>query len=337
MTNLIKSAIITIRDIMKKIVIFGGGTSLSQLLKGFKLFPVDVTAVVTVADNGKSTGSLRKDYNIPAVGDISKVLVSMADIDDDVRDLLNYRFEKSESLCPHSIKNLILTALLDLKGDFNNALPVMTKLFDVKGSILPLTEDNVDLVALTTDGEKLVGEAEITNSNSKKERIMYDKDVIINKKVIDSLDEADLIIFSAGSLLTSVIPHLLSDELNEAIRKSKAEKMYICNLFTQPGETDNFTVSDHVKLLESYLGEDSIDIVVANNDLMNNNLVKKYNCIEQKDPVKLDTDKLINMNKKLILDKLYCIEDDYFRHDSLKTAYLVFSYLMDGKTYDFHN
>jgi uncharacterized cofD-like protein len=337
MTNLIKSAIITIRDIMKKIVIFGGGTSLSQLLKGFKLFPVDVTAVVTVADNGKSTGSLRKDYNIPAVGDISKVLVSMADIDDDVRDLLNYRFEKSESLCPHSIKNLILTALLDLKGDFNNALPVMTKLFDVKGSILPLTEDNVDLVALTTDGEKLVGEAEITNSNSKKERIMYDKDVIINKKVIDSLDEADLIIFSAGSLLTSVIPHLLSEELNEAIRKSKAEKMYICNLFTQPGETDNFTVSDHVKLLESYLGEDSIDIVVANNDLMNNNLVKKYNCIEQKDPVKLDTDKLINMNKKLILDKLYCIEDDYFRHDSLKTAYLVFSYLMDGKTYDFHN
>ncbi len=322
---------------MKKIVIFGGGTSLSQLLKGFKLFPVDVTAVVTVADNGKSTGCLRKDYNIPAVGDISKVLVSMADIDDDVRDLLNYRFEKSESLCPHSIKNLILTALLDLKGDFNNALPVMTKLFDVKGSILPLTEDNVDLVALTKSGERLVGEAEITESNEEKVQIMYDKDIKVNSKVIDALNDADLIILSAGSLLTSVIPHLLSAELNEAIRNSKAEKMYICNLFTQPGETDNFAVSDHVKLLESYLGKNSIDIVLANNEKMKNSLVKKYICTEQKDPVRLDTKVLVDMNKKLILDKLYCIEDNYFRHDSLKTAYLVFSYLMDGKTYDFYD
>lgn len=322
---------------MKKIVIFGGGTSLSQLLKGFKLFPLDVTAVVTVADNGRSTGSLRKDYNIPAVGDISKVLVSMADIDDDVRNLLNYRFEKSAGLCPHSIKNLLLTALLDLKGDFNNALPIMTKLFDVKGSILPLTEDNVDLVAITTTGEKLIGEAEITESNQEKTKIMYNKDIKVNKGVIKAVKEADLIIFSAGSLLTSVIPHLLNEDLNKEIRNSKAEKMYICNLFTQPGESDNYTVSDHVKLLESYLGEDSINVVVANNEKMKSSLVKKYICTEQKDPVKLDTKKLIDMNKKLLLDNLYCIEDNYFRHDSLKTAYIVFSYLMDGKTYDFYD
>ena len=238
---------------MKKIVIFGGGSGLSQLLKGFKLFPIDVTAVVTVADNGKSTGSLRKSYNIPAVGDISKVLVSMADIDDDVRDLLNYRFDESDALGSHSIKNLILTALLDMKGNFNTAIPVLTKIFNVKGSILPLTEDVVDLVGTTKNGEVLVGEAEITKSEEEIIKVSYNKEINVNDKVINAVKKADLIIFSTGSLLTSVIPHLLSAELNNAIKNSKAEKMYICNLFTQPGETDGYTVSDHVKKIEEYL------------------------------------------------------------------------------------
>lgn len=322
---------------MKKIVIFGGGSGLSQLLKGFKLFPIDVTAVVTVADNGKSTGSLRKSYNIPAVGDISKVLVSMADIDDDVRDLLNYRFDETDSLGSHSIKNLILTALLDMKGNFNNAIPVLTKLLNVHGSILPLTEDVVDLVGITKNNNRLVGEAEITKSNEEIIKISYDKEICVNEKVFCAIKKADLIIFSTGSLLTSVIPHLLNTELNEAIKNSKAEKMYICNLFTQPGETDNYTVSDHVKKIEEYLGEKSIDIIMANNEKMNSNLVKKYATNEQKDPVRLDTKEIMAMNKKMIADKLYLVENGFFRHDSLKTAYLVFSYLMDGKTYDFYN
>lgn len=322
---------------MKKIVIFGGGSGLSQLLKGFKLFPIDVTAVVTVADNGKSTGSLRKDYNIPAVGDISKVLVSMAEINEDVETLLNYRFSKSESLGEHSIKNLLLTALLDLKGDFNGAIPVMCDLFDIKGSVLPLTEDNIELIGIAKDGEKLIGEAEITKSEKEVDKVLYNKEINVNEKVLCAVKKADLIIFSSGSLLTSVLPHLLNETLNDAIRNSKAEKLYICNLFTQKGETDGFTVSDHVKTIEDYLGKDSIDIVLANNEKMSSCLVKRYRTEEQKDPVKLDSKELIKMNKKLIADKLYCIENYHFRHDSLKTAYLVFSYLMDGKTNDFYN
>ena len=322
---------------MKKIVIFGGGSGLSQLLKGFKLFPLDVTAVVTVADNGKSTGALRDSYNIPAVGDISKVLVSMADIDEDVKDLLNYRFSESEALGSHSIKNLILTALLDMKGNFDAAMPIMTKLFNVKGSILPLTEDNIDLIGITSDGKELVGEAQITKSNEKIARIKYSKDINVNEKVLCAVKKADLIIFSSGSILTSVLPHLLDEKLNETIRNSKAEKMYICNLFTQPGETDDYRVSDHIKEIEKYLGEDTVDIVIANNEKMNNRLVRKYETNEQKDPVRLDKKELMNMNKKLIADKLFLIENNFYRHDSLKTAYLVFSYLMDGKTYDFYN
>lgn len=315
---------------MKKVVIFGGGSGLSQLLKGLKLFPIDVTAVVSVSDNGRSTGRLRKDYNIPAVGDISKVLLSMSDCDNEIRDLMNYRFTKSKSLGNHSIKNLLLTALLDIKGDFASALPILVNLLDIKGNVLPLTEDNVDLVGITSDGKKLVGEEQITKTKKKINRIEYSDKVNVNSKVIEAVKKADLIIFSSGSLITSIIPHLLSEEFNEVLKNAKAKRMYICNLFTQPGETDDFKVSDHIKLLESYLGEHTIDLVVANSSKMNSNLLKKYETEEQKDQVLLDLNELNNMNVKVISDKLYKVEDNYYRHDSLKTAYVIFSYLMDG-------
>lgn len=322
---------------MKKIVIFGGGSGLSQILKGLKLFPVDVTAVVSVSDNGTSTGMLRKDYNIPAVGDISKVMVSMADIDKDTVDLLNYRFAETESIGAHSIKNLMLTALLDLKGNFDEAIPLLCNLLNVKGTILPLTEDNVDLVGITSNGKELVGEAQITESEQQIIEIKYNKDIEVNPKVIKAVKEADLIVFSAGSVLTSILPHLVDEELNETIRKSKAETMYVCNIFTQPGETDDFKVSDHVKLLENYLGKDSINIVVANNKKITSNIIKRYLTKEQKDQVVLDRAELKNMNVKLVSDKLYCLEDGYVRHDSLKIGYIIFSYLMDRLHYDFYH
>lgn len=315
---------------MKKIVIFGGGSGLSQLLKGLKLFPVDLTAVVSVSDNGRSTGRLRKDYHIPAVGDITKVMLAMSDCDNDMRDLMNYRFTKSRSLGNHSIKNLLLTALLDLHGDFASSLPILEDLLDLKGKVLPLTEDNVDLVGVTKDGKEIIGEEQITKTRRKIERIKYSDNITVNHKVIEAVKEADLIILSSGSLVTSIIPNLLDSKLNNAIRNSKAKTMYICNLFTQPGETDNFKVSDHIKLLESYLGKNSIDIVIANNVRLNTTLMKKYLTEEQKDQVELDMDTLEKMNKHVISDKLYTIEDNYYRHDALKTGYLIFSYLMDG-------
>jgi len=315
---------------MKKIVIFGGGSGLSQLLKGLKLFPIDVTAVVSVSDNGRSTGRLRKDYNIPAVGDITKVLLAMSDSDNELKELMNYRFTKSKTLGNHSIKNLLLTALLDIKGDFANALPILVKLLDIKGNVLPLTEDNVDLVGITDNNNKLVGEEQITKSKYRIKKIEYSNKITVNPKVIDAVKKADLIIFSSGSLITSIIPHLLNNDLNRAIKSSKAETMYVCNLFTQPGETDGFKVSDHIKLLEEYLGKNTIDLVLANNHKMSSSLLKKYETKEQKDQVELDLEILEEMNKKVIADKIYKIEEGYYRHNSIKTAYLIFSYLMDG-------
>lgn len=316
---------------MKKIVIFGGGSGLSQLLKGIKLFPVDITAVVSVADNGKSTGILRRELNIPAVGDISKVMLSMADTNQDVIDLMNYRFTKSKSLGIHSVKNLLLTALLDLKGNFASALPVMEKILDVKGTVIPLTEDNVNLIGVTNDGKEIRGEEQLTKCAKKIVEVKYDKKININPKVIKAVNEADLIIFSSGSLLTSIIPHLIDKDLVDIINKSKGEKVYICNLFTQPGETDGFTVKDHLDYLEKYLGKNKLDVVIANNAIMSSKLASKYSNEEQKDPVLLDMHELDNDNIYVISDRLFTIEDGVYRHDALKTGYLIFSYLMDGR------
>lgn len=315
---------------MKKIVIFGGGSGLSQILKGLKLFPVDITAVVSVSDNGRSTGRLRKEMNIPAVGDITKVMLAMANVDNDLENLLNYRFTKSKTLGNHSIKNLLLTALLDIKGNFASSLPILEKLLDItNGKILPLTEDSVNLVGITESGKKVVGEEQITNSKSKIVKIEYDKDIVVNPEVNKAVDNADLIIFSSGSLYTSIIPHLINKDLVKKINESPAKKLYICNLFTQPGETDGFKVSDHIKIIENYLDGGKLDIVVANDKPMSSNLSKKYATNEQKDPVILDEENLKDIH--VIKDTLYVIENDYYRHDALKTAYLIFSYLMDGK------
>ena len=316
---------------MKKIIIFGGGSGLSQLLKGLKLFPIDITAVVSVSDNGGSTLRLRKDFNIPAVGDISKVLMAMSNTDQDIVNLMNYRFKQSKTLGNHSIKNLLLTALLEQKGDFASAIPVLAKLLDIEGKVLPITEDNAELVGITIDAKKIYGETSITKCKKKIEKIMYDKEVVANPEVLEAIGEADLIIFSSGSLLTSIIPNIIIPDVVKAIKKSKAPKLYICNLVTQPGETDDFKVSDHINVLEEYLGKGTINMVLANNVEIPQELVLKYATEEQKDPVPLDEPVLKKRGIKVIKDKIYTVEDGYLRHDTLKTAYLVFSILMENE------
>jgi len=313
---------------MKKVVIFGGGSGLSQILKGLKQFPLDITAVVSVSDNGSSTGSLREEFSIPAVGDITKVLLAMSTESKGVIDLFNYRFSKDSSLNNHSIKNLIMTALLEMKGDFAHSLPILCDLLDVKGKILPLTEDNVDLIGITRDGERIVGEAEITEARSKIVDLEYSKKIKVTPKVLEAIKKADLIVFSSGSLITSIMPNIIVPEIQEAIQKSKAKKLYICNMLTQPGETDNFKVSDHVKFIEKYIGDGEINAVIANSSEINATM-KVLAKSEGKDAVGIDVSKLHNMGVTLLADNLFKVEDGYVRHDALKTSYLIFSYIME--------
>ena len=313
---------------MKKVVIFGGGSGQSQLLKGLMQFPLDITAVVSVSDNGKSTGRLREEFQIPAVGDITKVLMAMSTESKGVKDLFNYRFSDDSSIGNHSIKNLIMTALLEMKGDFAHSLPILCDLLDVKGTILPLTEDNADLIGITKDGKEIFGEAEITEARQHIANIKYSKKINVNQKVLDAVAKADLVIISSGSLITSIMPNLIVPEIQDAINKSKAKTLYICNMLTQPGETDDFKVSDHLKFLEKTLGKHSIDAVIANTSEIPHkmSLLAKS---EGKDAVEIDEDEVANMGVQLISEKLFKVEEGYVRHDALKTAYLIFSYLMD--------
>ncbi len=312
---------------MKKIVIFGGGTGLSQLAKGLKQFPVEITAVVSVADNGGSTGKLRKYMDMPAVGDLSKVLLAMSNMDEEIVDLMNFRFTKASFLKSHSVKNLLLSALMEIKGSFTDALPIFCKLLDIEGNILPLTEDNVDLVGIDKNGKEIYGEEKITKSASKIVDLKYNKSVTINPLVYKAIDDADLIIFSSGSILTSIMPHLVVKKLSKHIKDSKVPKLYVCNLFTQPGETDGFTVGDHIDLLEKYLGVNEIDAVIVNNKKVNGSLAKKYLQKEQKEFVTVDD--LSSRKLSVISDDLLVVDGLYYRHDSLKTAYLIYSYMMD--------
>lgn len=313
---------------MFKAVIFGGGSGLSQLLKGMVNFPWEVTAVVSVSDNGKSTGALRKEFDIPAVGDITKVMMAMSDKPQTVKDLFMYRFDEQSSLNGHSIKNLIMTALLEMQGDFTHSIPILAELLDIKGNIFPVTEDNVDLIGITDDGTRIMGESQITEARSRIRELQYDKDVTANPRVLKALREADLIIFSSGSLVTSIMPHIIIPEIQEAVRASKARKMYVCNILTQPGETDDFTVSKHVEMLEKYLGEGAIDAVIANDRELPKDL-KLFANSEGKDPVAIDGALIAEKHIELISDKIYSTEDGSIRHDALKTAYLMFSYIMD--------
>ena len=308
---------------MKKVVIFGGGSGLSQLLKGLKLFPIDVTAVVSMSDNGGSTGKLREEFSIPAVGDITKVLTAMSTESEDVKKLFNYRFSKDSSIGGHSIKNLIITALLEMKGDFAHSLPILCDLLDVKGHLYPLTEDNVNLIGITNDGEEIFGEEQITKAKKVIKELKYDNIPKVTSKVIDAINKADLIVFSSGSLLTSIMPHIIVPEIQNAINNSKAKCMYICNMITQPGETDNFKVSDHIKVIEKYLGKGSVDVVIANTSPITHDM-KLLAKSEGKEAVLIDEEELKNMNIQLIADKLFKVEEGYIRHDSLKVGYLLF-------------
>lgn len=180
---------------MKKIVLFGGGTGLSQILKGLKLFPVEVSAIISVSDNGGSTGMLKEELDMPAIGDIAKVVISMADVNKDIMDMLSYRFDDRTSLENHPIKNLLLAALYDIKGNLTESTEILCKFLNIKGKILPLTEEKVELVGHLKDKKVVVGEENITKCYSVIEDLSYNKKFEVNKKIFKEIKDADLIIF----------------------------------------------------------------------------------------------------------------------------------------------
>ena len=314
----------------KKVVVLGGGTGISFLLRGLKDFPIDITAIITVSDNGKSTGKLRQEFHIPAVGDIRKVITNISGIDEPIKEMMSYRFKTSSDLDGHAVGNLILTAMLDITGSLKESIAHLSKLLDVKHTVLPISEDK-DLTLMGEDikGNIIEGEEEVTHSKNKIKRIFYKKEPKVLPEAIDAIKEADLIILSMGSLYTSVLPNVICKEVQKTISKLNTPIMYLCNIVTQPGETDSFSVSDHIKMINSYLKSRKVDVVIANNEKIDPKMAKKYETEEQKDPVLIDYETIKEMGVELIEDDLVIIdEDNTLKHNSLKLSSLIFSYLM---------
>lgn len=313
----------------KKVVIFGGGTGLSTLLKGLKDFPLELTAIITVSDNGRSTGRLRQEFNMPAVGDIRQVISNLSDTNDSIKEMLEYRFETSSDLNGHTVGNLILTSMFNITGSLKKSISNLSKLLDVHHKVLPLSEDRkITLMATTKSGNIVEGECAITECNEKIDHIFYKKEPHVLPEVIDAIGNADLIIFSMGSLFTSLLPNIICNSVLDALDNTKAPIMYICNAMTQPGETDHFTVGDHVEMINSYLNKRKIDVVIASNSKIDKVITKKYETQEQKDPVRIDKNKINKLNVELIESDIFKIEGGYLRHDSIKLATLIMYYLM---------
>ncbi|MEG2457394.1 MAG: YvcK family protein [Bacilli bacterium] len=307
----------------KQVVVIGGGTGLSTLLKGLKQFPIDITAIVSVSDDGSSTGRLRSEFNTPAVGDIRKVLVSLAETEPLVEKLFNYRFSTTSDLNGHAVGNLLLTAAAELTGNMSEGVEALAKVLNLKGKVVPLSEDNVVLVARMKDGSVISGEHNITEAHKQIESISYQNNPRVSTKALCAIKKADLIILSMGSLFTSIIPNLLPNEVKNAIDTSGARIMYVCNMMTQPGETDGMSASQHVGLLNDYLGNKKIDTIIVNNKKINQMLLDRYASLEQKDQVVVDYDLLKGI--KVISSNFFCIDNDTIRHDYLKLALSIFS------------
>ena len=313
----------------KKIVVLGGGTGMSTLLRGLKQFPVDITAIVSVCDDGKSTGKIREEFNTPALGDIRRVLASLSETEPLFEKMLNYRFNTSGNFNGHTVGNLLLVAMSEITGSVSDGIESLSKVLNLKGRVLPLTEEsNNTLVAEMEDGAVVEGEHNITEYYGAIKNVWFKDKTEVTKESIEAIMSADLIILSMGSLYTSIIPNLICKEIKDAIDTSKAKVMYVSNMVTQPGETDNYTVSDHVKVLNKYLGNKKIDVVIANNGYISPDLAERYHTLEQKDPVLFDEEELKKLNIKVIAENFVTIEDNRLRHDVIKVSLHIFSYLL---------
>ena len=281
----------------KKVVVLGGGTGMSFLLKGLKEFPIDITAVVSVCDDGRSTGRLREEFHVPAMGDLRQVLVALSETEPLVEKLLNYKFETTSDLNGHKVGNLLLTAMSNIAGNMSTGVEALVE-----------------------------GEHNITLYDGAIKTVYYKKEPKVNKLVLKAIEEADLIILSMGSIYTSILPNLICKKVLKAIEASKAPIMYTCNMMTQPGETDGLKVSDHIKIINKYLGKRKINVVIANNGKIDKAIMKKYETLEQKDAVIFDKENLKGV--EVISNDYVIIEDEKIRHNTILLSVDIFKYLI---------
>ena len=305
---------------MKKVVIIGGGTGLSVMLRGMKhIDDIQLSAIVTVADDGGSTGRIRDSYQIPAMGDIRHVMCAMAEEESIFTDLMNYRFDGEGDIAGHNLGNLLLLALSQTTGSFMEAIRTFSRVLKVRGKIIPSTLEIVTLFAIMEDGTIVRGEDNIPKFRNHIDRVFYQRDIKATKESLEAIREADLIIYGIGSLYTSIMPNLIIDEIRNELIANPCRKVYFCNAMSQPGETDHYSLEDHVNAILHHAYADAVDIVVTNNNTFSKEMLDKYSAMgsapilirEQRHPYLVLQRDLMNMDDALI------------RHDSQKVKAVV--------------
>lgn len=306
-----------------KIVSIGGGHGLSNLLLGLKEYTANLTAIVTVADSGGSSGLLREEFNIVAPGDIRNCLVALSDVPALMGDLLQFRFPKESQLKGHNFGNLFLTAMFQLTGgDFEKAVKETSKVLAIRGKVIPSTVDNVHLVAEYDDGSTIEGEAKIPRKDSAIKRLyLKPQNIQPTQDALEAIANADVITLGPGSLYTSVIPNLIISGMSEAIAQSSAFKIYICNVMTQQGETEHYSASEHLRALQEHAGKKIVDVCLVNSRAAPDEALERYKN-ENSYPVEPDVEKLRKLGCKVVAEDILGVSD-FVRHDSEKLTRLL--------------
>ncbi|HVZ80808.1 MAG TPA: gluconeogenesis factor YvcK family protein [bacterium] len=310
-----------------RIVAIGGGTGLPNVLSSLKNYTTNLTAVVTVADDGGSSGRLRRDFGTPPPGDIRNCIVALSDQETLLKELFQYRFRGHGDLKGHSFGNLFITVMKEITGDFGRAVEESSRVLATRGTVMPVTFDPMTLQAKLTNGRVVTGESQVPLAKAPIERMMLkEKKVRPNPEVLKAILEADAIVLGPGSLYTSVIPNLLIPEVAETIALSRAVKVYVCNVMTQPGETDRMTVADHVKALFRHTGPGFVHYVIANKERVPANLLARYESYGQ-EPVTVDEEALhalgVQLRRANLLD-----QNDYVRHNPEKLGRAIIRLLV---------
>jgi len=309
-----------------KIVVVGGGTGLSNLLYGLKEYTSNITAIVTVSDDGGSSGRLREQFGLLAPGDIRNCLVALADTEPLMRNLFQFRFDGKAELDGHSFGNLFITAMTQITGDFEQAVKESSKVLAIRGRVIPSTLEEVGLIAEYEDGTKVAGESKISKEKKLIRRIYLSrKDCEPTPEAISAIAEADAIVIGPGSLYTSIIPNILISEITKVILESKALKIYVCNIMTQSGETDSFKASDHIEALVAHARSKLIDYCILNLAQIPAEFVEKYKG-EGAQLVAADAEKVQEMGFSVIKEDLVSAKN-YVRHDSQKLARIIIELL----------
>lgn len=312
------------KESQPKVVVLGGGTGMPVLLEGLKEYPLEISAIVTVADDGGSTGEIRKEMDMPAPGDIRKVIASLAQVDDELKALFQHRFKVENQLSNHSVGNLVIAAMNTLTGDFYEAVDKVSDLFCVKGSIFPIVNESIELHAKLMDGTVVSGESNIPVKNKRIQEIFITPEKISpNPKVVQAIQEADLVVISPGSLYTSILPNMIIGGVTEAIKQTKAEVVYVSNVMGQLGETEHYTTSDHVEAIYHHIGYNTIDSIIVHDQPIDEHVLALYK-EESSAPVPYDRERLKSYELKVIEKDVIEYTDNVIRHDPEVLSEILF-------------